>query len=54
MFTFQQTEILVFTTVKSPKLGLMSLKIRLRNQERQKPFLVEMVHIVLQGRQVAT
>ena len=54
VFTYQPTEILASTTVKSAEPALTCLIIHLQNKNRQQLHLVEMVHIVLQERRIVT
>ena len=50
----QTTKTLVFTTVEKAKLAFSCFKFHLRNKNRHYLCLVEMVHIVLPDRRVAT
>ena len=54
VFTLQPTKVLVPTTPKSAMPALTYLLFYSRNKNRQKLYLVEMVHIVLPEKRVVT
>ena len=54
VFTFQPSKLLVSTNVKGAKSAVMCLMLHSRNKSQHFLYLLEMVHIVLQKRRVAT
>ena len=54
LFTFQTIEPLVLSTVKSAKPAVTNLTFHSGNKGQHRPYLVEMVHIVLQNKRIVT